>query len=335
MDVLFAAEILLPAHGGAERFIVEALEALRPRHSVRAVYLEPVPHPERYWEAKRLRREEVGRRVERALEERRADVVVTQLHAAPAAIAAARTAGVPSVLALPSYESFCKHAFDAGSECRPESRCRACPATAALGDAERHELWRSRDEHEASLAAVSKIVALSHYLGAACSGWCGREPDVLYPVARASADARARPDGPVVAAAVQWSARKGADVVAALGSVETIAGARSIEEFFRGAGILVVPSQWPEPFGRIAFEAMSAGLPTLASAVGGLAEFVPPEQLVVDYADPAAWRAAIAELREPAQWHAARERGLRAATRVLEQAPLQRFEELLVATAVS
>ena len=144
MDVLFAAEGLMPAVGGAERFVVEALAAIRERHLVHTIYLAPERRPERYWEWRRLRREEVGRRVEQALSERGADVVVTQLHSAPAVIATATAAGVPSVLLLPSYESLCQLAFDAGSECHPETRCRGCPALEALPASERAELARSR-----------------------------------------------------------------------------------------------------------------------------------------------------------------------------------------------
>lgn len=37
---------------------------------------------------------------------------------------------------------------------------------------------------------------------------------------------------------------------------------------------IVIPSLWPEPFGIVAIEAMSAGCPVVASAAGGLAEVV-------------------------------------------------------------
>jgi glycosyltransferase involved in cell wall biosynthesis len=49
------------------------------------------------------------------------------------------------------------------------------------------------------------------------------------------------------------------------------------EEVLRGWGhclAAVVPSVWPEPFGLVAAEAMAAGKPVVASAVGGLAELV-------------------------------------------------------------
>lgn len=49
------------------------------------------------------------------------------------------------------------------------------------------------------------------------------------------------------------------------------------EDVLRGWGhclAAVVPSIWPEPFGVVALEAMAAGRPVVASAVGGLAEVV-------------------------------------------------------------
>ena len=136
--------------------MVEALDALRERHSVQAVYLEPAARPERYWEWRRLRREEVGRRVERALAERRPDVVVTQLHAGPAVIAAAEAAGVPSVLVLPSYESLCKHASK-GNECLPRT-VRGCPGALAPQESG-GERWSARARQKGVARRRTDLVA--------------------------------------------------------------------------------------------------------------------------------------------------------------------------------
>jgi len=50
--------------------------------------------------------------------------------------------------------------------------------------------------------------------------------------------------------------------------------ARSKEALLREAGIVVLPSRWPEPAPIVAFEAMSHGKPVVAANVGGLPEFV-------------------------------------------------------------
>ena len=45
-------------------------------------------------------------------------------------------------------------------------------------------------------------------------------------------------------------------------------------ELFQKIDLLVVPSIWQEPFGRVIVEAYSAGIPVLASRVGGIPEIV-------------------------------------------------------------
>ncbi|MDP3639752.1 MAG: glycosyltransferase family 4 protein [Nanoarchaeota archaeon] len=45
-----------------------------------------------------------------------------------------------------------------------------------------------------------------------------------------------------------------------------------IPEVYATADIVVYPSLWPEPFGRIPLEARMAGVPVIASAIGGITE---------------------------------------------------------------
>lgn len=51
-------------------------------------------------------------------------------------------------------------------------------------------------------------------------------------------------------------------------------GRTEITDFYRKARFVVVPSVWHEPFGMVAIEAMSHGLPVIASRRGGLPEIV-------------------------------------------------------------
>jgi len=54
--------------------------------------------------------------------------------------------------------------------------------------------------------------------------------------------------------------------------------------------IMIIPSQWPEPFGRVSVEAMSRGIPVLASKIGGLPEAVCDDEFLVEnFTDIDAW----------------------------------------------
>jgi glycosyltransferase involved in cell wall biosynthesis len=61
------------------------------------------------------------------------------------------------------------------------------------------------------------------------------------------------------------------------------------------AALAVAPSRWHEPHPYAVSEAMAAGLPVLASRIGGLPEMVGPETTVAP-GDPVAWAAAMSEL---------------------------------------
>lgn len=60
----------------------------------------------------------------------------------------------------------------------------------------------------------------------------------------------------------------------------------------------IVPSRYPEPFGTVAVEAMAAGRPVIASAVGGLPDLVTDSVtgLLVPPGDPIALRRAMSQL---------------------------------------
>lgn len=47
-----------------------------------------------------------------------------------------------------------------------------------------------------------------------------------------------------------------------------------IPSLYAQTDIVVFPSLWPEPFGRIAIEAMAAGKPVIGSAIGGIKEII-------------------------------------------------------------
>jgi glycosyltransferase involved in cell wall biosynthesis len=51
----------------------------------------------------------------------------------------------------------------------------------------------------------------------------------------------------------------------------------NIPQIYANSDLLIFPSVWPEPFGRIAIEAMAAGKPIVASEIGAISEIITPE----------------------------------------------------------
>jgi glycosyltransferase involved in cell wall biosynthesis len=67
--------------------------------------------------------------------------------------------------------------------------------------------------------------------------------------------------------------------------------------------MLAFPSIEPETFGRVSVEAQAAGVPVLASFVGGVSETLDPgvTGVLLPPGDIAAWRNAILQMCDPAR----------------------------------
>ena len=319
----------------------------------------PPPRPDAggAWRRRRLRGGRVRAAVAETLKDDPADVVVGQLYSGAGALTAARDAAIPGALLLAGYEALCHWAFAVDSRCVASSRCRRCPRALALPPSERADLLAVRRDQDAALRGAACLVAPSATMAAACERIAGRRPDVAAPVSRLPARACARPDGHVLLVSSVWSREKGVELLepvarrlahrsvvvqaphglpaatelalAAAPHVRVRTEPSEIGDLLDDAGLVLVPSQGPEPFGRVAFEAMGAGVPVLASDTGGLAEFVPPGQLVRPHDDPDAWAAAVGRLEPSERWDAARAAGLAAARGQLAEDPVGRIERLL------
>ncbi len=105
------------------------------------------------------------------------------------------------------------------------------------------------------------------------------------------------------------------------------------ERFLRLSRLVIVPSQWPEPFGRIAIEAMASGIPTLVSQTGGLAEIAGGSSLTVESFDqPKAWIEAVSRgLTSPSWLQEAIEQGRRCAEPFLGAQSAEALAELVLA----
>jgi glycosyltransferase involved in cell wall biosynthesis len=379
LDVLLAAEAVLPCPGGAERFAMELLAALAERHRVRALIVgEPdlvapmaahAPSVEVIdaspraneavgaWGRRRQSSEQMRELVRELAARDPADIVLGQLNAGAGALAGARDAKVAGVMLLAGYEALCHYAFAPGTHCRPASRCTRCPRALALPEREHRDLLWMRAAQDAALASAAGLVAPSRAMSVACERVSGRRPLVAAPVASRPPPAAGRPDGRVVFVSSVWTEAKGVSLLApiarrlprrsvmvrapnglpeehraalvALPNVTVCEEGSGIDGALADAAMLLVPSQHAEPFGRVAFEAMAAGVPTLASATGGLAEYVPAAQLVRALDDAGAWANAVRALEHRSAWDDARRRGMAAAARVLAADSPGRIERWL------
>jgi glycosyltransferase involved in cell wall biosynthesis len=66
-----------------------------------------------------------------------------------------------------------------------------------------------------------------------------------------------------------------------------------LRELYAESAVVVVPSVWPEPFGKVGIEAMGVGRPVVASDVGGIREWL--EDGVTGYVVPPADPACLAD----------------------------------------
>jgi len=94
--------------------------------------------------------------------------------------------------------------------------------------------------------------------------------------------------------------------------------------------LLLVPSIWPEPFGRICVEAGFNGIPSVASNIGGLPEAVGDGGILIDlYEDPENWVDAIAMLDDDRVYEAYSERAKIFSKKFGMQKTFKEFKELV------
>lgn len=308
------------------------------------------------WRARVARADAVGAGLAAAIAERRPDVIVTYDTAVPAVARVADGAGVPLLVWLHGYETLCHWRFVVGSTCLPDSRCRRCPRTLALDPEQRAARIAHADGHRAALQGATALVAPSRVLADAAESVCGRRPEVIAPVSRGLAPIEGDPDGPVLAVSSLWTRDKGVELLTPIAQRLALAGRRlivqvgdggyhvplpasllaasnvevrtapaEIDALLPGVSVLIVPSQMPDPWPRVAFEGMSAGIPVLTSDIGGLRESVPAWLRVAPHSDPDPWGRALSELSDPRCWARARLAGLAAAEEILQASPAARF----------
>jgi glycosyltransferase involved in cell wall biosynthesis len=253
-------------------------------HGARPTLLKPL------WHAIDSHNPIMARRVGQLLDEERPDILHTNILAgfSPAIWAEASRRGIPVVHTLRDYYLVCPKGarFKNGTECG--SPCAACRV---YNVAKKRAL-----RHVDAFVSISRHLSRNHRLVSPIR-------EVIHNSYRAEGTLPPKKDkGPLQVGylgrlfetkgiellidAVQqtksahlYIAGKGVpDYVAGLRrmapSRTTFLGTVPPRSLFEKIDVLVVPSLWHEPFGRVAIEAMAWGIPVVASLRGGLLEII-------------------------------------------------------------
>lgn len=251
--------------------------------------------------------------------------VLVQQAWAPAAAEAARAAGLPYWYFVRSTEEFIEDSGDLFNEAGLASAIRS-----ATDDA------RARAA-AAVVAGAERVVANSRFMARLIQGAFGRDASVFYPEVDEPLPWEKSRD-PIARGilAVATTNKKGVGIMFELAKAFPreqflLCGFKPLTRYrnmlldertvrnvvplgklptpatYALAKLVIVPSQWPEPFGRVNAEAVLRGIPVLASRVGGIPEIVTNESLLVsDFTNPEAWCTRLRELRRPHALRAAR-----------------------------
>ena len=268
-------------------------------------------------------------RLDQRLRERGADLIVTHAQLVPASVDAARAHDIPVAAFVRAYRPFCPMQFknrDPLRECT--GGCLEClPWYRRVRAA---ALRRELEVQQRALKGATAVFANSRYVQDVIRKFLGIDAEVVYPAVDLSGaeEARREEQGDAVLF-VKPQLVKGFPIflevarrmpdtrfrvagkasarvqrrLGALANVEMLGWVRNMDRAYARARVLMGPSIWPEPFGRVFVEAAAHGVPAVASARGGIPEAVGDGGILVDDIFAAErWVAALHEISEPAAW---------------------------------
>lgn len=282
------------------------------------------------------------------------DLVITQNRLLCSTVDVTAKRHIPVVVFVRDYSMFCPTDFrshEALHEC--DRRCKECLP------------WRLRlkyssirgtlEQYEEALRKATLLIANSNYMREVIRRFSDIEAEIVYPaidLQRYQADtsqgdsvlfvkpqyvkglpifvqvASRMPDTHFVVAGKTrrhaWMKLRHLNNVDCMGWVKDMKGA------YGRARLLIGPSIWPEPFGRVFVEAAASGIPSVASARGGIAEAVGGGGILIDdIFDINRWVGALRQFEDPDTHAAYAENARENARSFTAQASLEQFIQSL------
>ncbi len=255
------------------------------------------------------------------------DLLFTQNRLLYSSVDAARERGVPSVVWAHAYRLFCSDQFlrhDPLSECSGD--CERC-IRGVFGYAQR----QNRAAYRQGLEQADLVIANSDYMRRVIEHLTGIDAPVVYPTFDMDDWAQPGTEGREKILFIKPLERKGLPIfldvarempakrfvvagktsvtarqaLTRLDNVELIEWSDQMKSVYANTRLVLGPSIWPEPFGRVFVEAASAGVPSITSDRGGIPEAVGDAGVLINRIhETGAWLAAIRALDDDNRYEA-------------------------------
>lgn len=333
MKILFSGEDFYPPVSGGDISVLTLFEELKKEHEVEAIctgkktetteingikiyriktFLSKFPS----WVRRYFLNKMWVKLLDNHLRRIRYDLVITQSVLAPASITAAKKNKIPTLLFIRSYEHFClSHLRDVSI---PEKH--NCLKYASWKYKIQYPFFKIVIKwHKNALKNSDFLAANSKFMQSIAKKWYGIDSEVIYPFIKLE-DYKSKRTSPEYITLVRPDERKGVKTFIkivdmlpkkkflAVGKGEEIKEMKrrknikyipwinNMKEIYSKTKILLAPSIWFEPFGRVAIEAMCNGIPCIVSNKGGLPEAVGDAGIVISPFDITAWVSSINKL---------------------------------------
>jgi glycosyltransferase involved in cell wall biosynthesis len=265
-----------------------------------------------------------GPKLNEFIEEYPPDLIITQNRLLYSTVNVAINRNIPVAVFVRAFSMFCPTQFsshEALNECNRQ--CKQClPWRLRI---KYGSIRRNLDKYEEGLRKATLLIANSKYMRKVIQRFYDIQAEVVYPtvdekhyelpaserdrvlfvkpqyvkglpifiqVARRMPDTRF-----LVAGKVGRHTRM---KLQDLKNVECMGWVKDMRAAYARARVLLGPSIWPEPFGRIFVEAASNGIPSVASARGGIPEAVGKGGILIDdIFDIKRWVEALRQLENP------------------------------------
>lgn len=279
------------------------------------------------------------------------NLIITQLEYLPASVDVAQKHGIKTMGFLQNYEHFCPNSFKDKNAMNCSKECYRC--SSFVYKAQFPFAQWMLDWHKRTLKQVDHLFADSEYVKNVLKRFYDIDCEVMHPVLSVN-HLRVDNRKQKYITFINPVNTKGADLVLEIvdgmpneefmvvggkdeeyinrfkryTNVEYKPWVNDMKDVYKETKLLLVPSVWPEPFGKVVLEAQTNGIPVISSNVGGLPEAVGEGGTVLKKHEMNSWISAIEMYNDKEFYKSKSEKGVHHVERLLgENGNLQTIRE--------